>query len=198
MGRGGGGGGGSGGGGKKIAGGGGSGIGGKYSSKPTQPLTEGEKAGLDKYVNSKEYGPLNNAMNNDLPLTDEQATLATNIKSGVNKLPSYPKTTYRNVSFFEGGELSGEKAAAFAAQHVPGQTITYKGFTSATKYQRNYGYKNRTYEGAVRMRFERSAQMKDMRAAGRAEDVVANAGATFRVVSVTKLKTGGWDIVLTD
>lgn len=95
-------------------------------------MTFEEKGAISEYSGSIAY-KINEKMRNGTQLSDYEKGLVNNIHNGLNKLPDYTKTTYRQIGF----DFQGEKVYNdFINKHKIGEIINYNQFISSSK---NYG-----------------------------------------------------------
>lgn len=90
-------------------------------------LTYNEQDALSRYVSS-EYLLLNEALRNDSKLNGIQKAMVKNLKSGLNKLPSYKGDLTRSLQF-----RSKDALNEFLQQHQKGKTVAYNQFISTSK-----------------------------------------------------------------
>lgn len=97
-------------------------------------MTQEEKDSISKYSSSSSY-TLNENLRNGIKLNIIERELVKNIDSGLNKLPNYSKTTYRQIGF----DLQGEKEYNnFIEQHKNNKIIFYNQYLSSSKHYNDY------------------------------------------------------------
>lgn len=97
-------------------------------------MTDNEKGAIAEYSSSKAY-TLNEKLRNNIKLDKSEIELVQNIDNGLNKLPNYNKTTYRQIGFdFQGKEEYNR----FINQHQNNKYINYGQYISSSKHYGNY------------------------------------------------------------
>lgn len=97
-------------------------------------MTDDEKGAIAEYSSSKAY-ILNEKLRNNIKLDKSEIELVQNIDNGLNKLPNYNKTTYRQIGFDFQGE---EEYNSFINQHKNNKYINYGQYISSSKHYGNY------------------------------------------------------------
>lgn len=97
-------------------------------------MTDNEKGAIAEYSSSKAY-TLNEKLRNNIKLDKSEIELIQNIDNGLNKLPNYNKTTYRQIGFdFQGKEEYNN----FINRHKNNKYINYGQYTSSSKHYGDY------------------------------------------------------------
>lgn len=103
-------------------------------------LTDMEQYAVNSHISSDFY-IINDCLRNGYILNQEQNALVKNLDSALEKLDSYKGRVSRSVQFYSSSDLD-----KFLSDHEPGQTVTYKDFTSSTASKELY-----TPDGQVQM-----------------------------------------------
>lgn len=97
-------------------------------------MTDNEKGAITEYSSSKAY-TLNEKLRNNIKLDKSEIELIQDIDNGLNKLPNYNKTTYRQIGFdFQGKEEYNR----FINQHQNNKYINYGQYISTSKNYNDY------------------------------------------------------------
>lgn len=97
-------------------------------------MTDNEKESITEYSSSKAY-TLNEKLRNNIKLDKSEIELVQNIDNGLNKLPNYNKTTYRQIEFDIQGK---EEYNRFINQHQNNKYINYGQYISSSKHYGDY------------------------------------------------------------
>lgn len=97
-------------------------------------MTKEEKGAIKEYSGPTAYN-LNEKLRNRTKLSQNEQQLVDNIDKGLDKLPNYDKTTYRQIGF----DLQGkEEYNKFINQHKTNKYINYEQYTSTSKNYNDY------------------------------------------------------------
>lgn len=97
-------------------------------------MTEDERGAIGIYSSSIAY-TLNEKLRNNIILSNYEKELIKNIDIGLNKLPDYIKTTYRQIGFdFQGKEEYNK----FIGLHKDNKIIFYNQYISTSKNYNDY------------------------------------------------------------
>ena len=135
-------------------------------------LTAEDKQAILKYMSAASY-TINEKLRTSTPIENEEMILVSNLNIALDKMPKYKGNLRRSLYFDE--DIAVQK---FVAEYVPGESIKYKEFLSATKGRELYNP-----DGQVQIFIRDSENGRDISSINDDEqEVLYKTGSEFVVV----------------